>query len=94
MKAARNVFRKAREDPRTGNQVYVAAAMMEFHCSKDPNIAFKIFELGLKVRTCVQYPCCSVATVHNMYVCVRMYHTRYFKCTYCIILYVLYVLSV
>ena len=52
MKAARNVFRKAREDPRTGNQVYVAAAMMEFHCSKDPNIAFKIFELGLKVRTC------------------------------------------
>lgn len=50
MKAARNVFRKAREDTRTGYQVFVAAAMMEYFCSKDANIAFKVFELGLKVR--------------------------------------------
>ena len=51
MKAARNVFRKAREDARSGYQVFVAAAMMEYYCSKDPNIAFKVFELGLKVRS-------------------------------------------
>ena len=49
VKAGRNVFRKAREDSRSRYQVYVAAAMMEYHCSKDTNIAFKIFELGLKV---------------------------------------------
>ena len=50
VKAARNVFRKAREDTKTGYQVFVAAAMMEYYSSKDPNIAFKVFELGLKVR--------------------------------------------
>ena len=29
-------------------QVFVAAALMEYYISKDKNIAFKIFELGLK----------------------------------------------
>lgn len=28
--------------------MYVAAALMEYYCSKDKNIAFRIFELGLK----------------------------------------------
>ena len=29
-------------------QIFVAAALMEYYTSKDKNIAFKIFELGLK----------------------------------------------
>lgn len=29
-------------------QIFVAAALMEYYCSKDKNIAFRIFELGLK----------------------------------------------
>ncbi|XP_076344478.1 cleavage stimulation factor subunit su(f) isoform X2 [Tachypleus tridentatus] len=48
IKSARTVFKKAREDSRSKYHVYVAAALMEYYCSKDKNIAFKIFELGLK----------------------------------------------
>eukprot|EP00057_Strongylocentrotus_purpuratus_P032520 XP_787925.3 PREDICTED: cleavage stimulation factor subunit 3 [Strongylocentrotus purpuratus] len=48
IKAARTVFKKGREDPRSKYHVYVAAALMEYYCSKDSQVAFKIFELGLK----------------------------------------------
>lgn len=48
IKAARAVFKRAREDPRVNHQVYVAAALMEYYCTKDNNIAFNIFNLGLK----------------------------------------------
>ncbi|KAL1140992.1 hypothetical protein AAG570_000918, partial [Ranatra chinensis] len=48
IKSARNVFKKAREDVRSKFQIFVAAALMEYYCSKDKNIAFRIFELGLK----------------------------------------------
>merc|ERR1712226_1193174 len=48
IKAARAVFKRAREDKRSGALVYVAAALIEFYCSKDQNIAYKIFELGLR----------------------------------------------
>lgn len=48
MKSARAAFRKTRENPRTTYQAFVAAAWMEYYCSKDKNVAFKIFELGLK----------------------------------------------
>lgn len=48
IKSARNVFKKAREDPRSRYHVFVAAALMEYYCSKDKDIAFRIFELGLK----------------------------------------------
>ena len=34
IKAARNVFKLAREDTRCGHQVYVAAALMEYNISK------------------------------------------------------------
>lgn len=33
---------------RSRYHVFVAAALMEYYCSKDKNIAFRIFELGLK----------------------------------------------
>ena len=34
IKAARNVFKQAREDPRCSHQIYVAAALMEYNISK------------------------------------------------------------
>ncbi|XP_026322588.1 protein suppressor of forked [Hyposmocoma kahamanoa] len=34
--------------PQSRYHVFVAAALMEYYCSKDKNIAFRIFELGLK----------------------------------------------
>lgn len=48
IKSARGVFKKAREDIRSRYHVFVAAALMEYYCSKDKDIAFRIFELGLK----------------------------------------------
>ena len=48
IKAARLAFKRAREDVRTGSQLYTFDAHMEFYCSKDKNVACKIFELGLK----------------------------------------------
>ncbi|KAI3377834.1 hypothetical protein L3Q82_008973 [Scortum barcoo] len=48
IKSGRTIFKKAREDVRTRHHVYVTAALMEYYCSKDKSVAFKIFELGLK----------------------------------------------
>jgi cleavage stimulation factor subunit 3 len=48
IKSARQVFKKAREDVRSRYHVFVSAALMEYYCSKDKDIAFRIFELGLK----------------------------------------------
>ncbi|MGH0157955.1 UNVERIFIED_CONTAM: hypothetical protein FKN15_034744 [Acipenser sinensis] len=48
IKSGRIIFKKAREDLRTRHHVYVSAALMEYYCSKDKSVAFKIFELGLK----------------------------------------------
>jgi len=48
IKSARNVFKSAREDKRIEFHVFVAAALMEYYCSKEKNIALKILELGLK----------------------------------------------
>ncbi|XP_069684937.1 protein suppressor of forked isoform X2 [Periplaneta americana] len=48
IKSARTVFKRAREDTRSRFHVFVSAALMEYYCSKDKNIAFRIFELGLK----------------------------------------------
>uniref|UniRef100_A0A8P4G862 Cleavage stimulation factor subunit 3 n=1 Tax=Dicentrarchus labrax TaxID=13489 RepID=A0A8P4G862_DICLA len=48
IKSGRTIFKKAREDLRTRHHVYVTAALMEYYCSKDKSVAFKIFELGLK----------------------------------------------
>ncbi|KAH0620859.1 hypothetical protein JD844_021705 [Phrynosoma platyrhinos] len=48
IKSGRMIFKKAREDVRTRHHVYVTAALMEYYCSKDKSVAFKIFELGLK----------------------------------------------
>ncbi|CAH0549003.1 unnamed protein product [Brassicogethes aeneus] len=48
IKSARGVFKVAREDARSKYHIFVCAALMEYYCSKDKNIAFRIFELGLK----------------------------------------------
>jgi len=48
IKAARQVFRLAREDGRIKYHVFIAAAYMEYFSAKDKNLAIKIFDLGLK----------------------------------------------
>ncbi|CED85090.1 mRNA cleavage and polyadenylation factor I complex, subunit RNA14 [Phaffia rhodozyma] len=49
IKYCRTVFAKARKSNSITWQVYEASALMEYHCSKDPSVATRIFELGLKV---------------------------------------------
>ena len=46
--SSRKIFKKAREDPRTQHQAFVAAALMEYYCTKDTKIAGNVFELGFK----------------------------------------------
>ncbi|KAL5010433.1 hypothetical protein ScPMuIL_012738 [Solemya velum] len=48
IKTTRIVFKMAREDPKIDYHVFVAAALIEYYCSKEKTIALKIFELGLK----------------------------------------------
>ncbi len=48
IKGSRLIFSKARKSPFCLAEIFVAAALLEFHCSKDPSIAVKIFELGVK----------------------------------------------
>ncbi|KAI5640431.1 suppressor of forked protein (Suf) domain-containing protein [Phthorimaea operculella] len=61
IKSARSVFKRAREDNRSRYHVFVAAALMEYYCSKDKNIAFRIFELGLnKFAHIPEYVLCYI----------------------------------
>lgn len=46
--AARSIFKKGREDTRTNHHIFVAAALMEYYCTKDQKIASNVFELGFK----------------------------------------------
>lgn len=48
IRSARSVFKRARDDLRSSYQVFVAAAFMEYYCTKDISIALKIFQSGLK----------------------------------------------
>lgn len=48
IRAARQVFKRARDEKRCNHHIYTAAALMEYHCTKDQAIACKIFEHGLK----------------------------------------------
>ena len=48
IRSARTVFKRAREDARITYHVFVAAALIEYFCTKDKNIANKIFQLGCK----------------------------------------------
>lgn len=41
IKSARSVFKRAREDNRAMYHIFVCAAIMEYYCSKDKNIAFR-----------------------------------------------------
>ncbi|KAM6489260.1 Suppressor of forked protein (Suf) domain containing protein [Amanita muscaria] len=47
IKALRAIFGKARRDRWTPWHVFEAAALMEYHCSDDKNVASRIFEKGL-----------------------------------------------
>uniref|UniRef100_A0A6G1SKG0 Cleavage stimulation factor subunit 3 n=2 Tax=Aceria tosichella TaxID=561515 RepID=A0A6G1SKG0_9ACAR len=56
LKAARTIFKKAREEKSIEHQIYTAAALMKYHCTKDQAVACKIFELGLKkFSTCSDF---------------------------------------
>uniref|UniRef100_A0A914I989 Suppressor of forked domain-containing protein n=1 Tax=Globodera rostochiensis TaxID=31243 RepID=A0A914I989_GLORO len=48
VKHSRLVFKRAREDKRSNFHVFVAAAFLEYYCSKRPDVAKRIFDLGLK----------------------------------------------
>jgi cleavage stimulation factor subunit 3 len=48
IKAARLVFSKSRKSTLITNHVYTSSALMEFYVNKDPIVAGKIFELGMK----------------------------------------------
>ena len=48
--SARKIFKKAREDSRVTHHVYIAAALMEYYCTKDKKIAGNVFELGFKTH--------------------------------------------
>ncbi|VDK73511.1 unnamed protein product [Litomosoides sigmodontis] len=45
---ARAVFKRARQDPRCKFHIFVASALMEYYCSKDTDIAIRVFDMGLK----------------------------------------------
>ncbi|KAH8101899.1 hypothetical protein BXZ70DRAFT_932395 [Cristinia sonorae] len=47
-RAARDVFAKARKDKWTPWEVYEAAALMEYHCTKASDVAMRIFERGVE----------------------------------------------
>lgn len=56
LKAARLIFKRAREEQNCDHHLYTAAALMEYHCAKDHSISCKIFELGLKkFSSCPDY---------------------------------------
>lgn len=46
--ASRKFFKRAREDPRATYHLYIAAANLEYFCTKDKTIGFKILHLGAK----------------------------------------------
>ncbi|KAJ8102479.1 hypothetical protein POJ06DRAFT_244736 [Lipomyces tetrasporus] len=48
LKAARQVFSEARKLPYSTHHIFVASALMEYHHNKGPEIASKIFEIGLR----------------------------------------------
>ncbi|KAL0575471.1 mRNA 3'-end-processing protein rna14 [Marasmius crinis-equi] len=47
--ASRPIFGKARKDPFTPWQVYESAALMEYHCSGEKDVAVRIFERGMSL---------------------------------------------
>ncbi|KAI8808347.1 hypothetical protein BJ742DRAFT_288347 [Cladochytrium replicatum] len=48
IKGAREIFKNARKSPSCTYHLFVASALMEYHCSKDSKVAGKLFELGMK----------------------------------------------
>ncbi|KAJ3082107.1 mRNA 3'-end-processing protein rna14 [Quaeritorhiza haematococci] len=50
-KQGRMVFGLARKSPHVTWQIYVASAMMEFHCSKDATVTGRVFEHSMKMFT-------------------------------------------
>ncbi|KAL9712323.1 mRNA 3'-end-processing protein rna14 [Leucoagaricus gongylophorus] len=49
VRSSRAIFGKARKDRWTPWEVFDAAALMEYHCSNEKNVASRIFEKGLEI---------------------------------------------
>jgi len=49
LKSSRTIFAKARRDRWTPWEVYEAAALMEYHCTKALDVASRIFEKGMEI---------------------------------------------
>uniref|UniRef100_A0A8R1XKN9 Suf domain-containing protein n=1 Tax=Onchocerca volvulus TaxID=6282 RepID=A0A8R1XKN9_ONCVO len=45
---ARAIFKRARQDSRCKFHIFVSSALMEYYCSKDTDIAMRVFDMGLK----------------------------------------------
>ena len=56
IKAARQVFSRARKSNLITNHVFTASALMEFYVNKDAVVAGKIFELGMKTFNIAEDP--------------------------------------
>ncbi|KAI8905512.1 hypothetical protein EDD86DRAFT_194001 [Gorgonomyces haynaldii] len=56
IKQARLIFTRARKSKLITSHVYTASALMEFYVNKDPVVAGKIFELGLKTFNIAEDP--------------------------------------
>lgn len=48
IRASRQIFARARRSPFCTWPVYEANALLEYHCSKEPGVATKVFELALR----------------------------------------------
>jgi cleavage stimulation factor subunit 3 len=48
IQGAREVFAKARKNSYCSYQIFVASALFEYQCNKKKEVAFKIFEVGMK----------------------------------------------
>lgn len=86
IKSARSVFKKAREDIRSRYHVFVAASLMEYYCSKDKDIAFRIFELGLKrFGGSPEYVMCYIDYLSHLngnfvFIFFKLFNKLYFYC--------------
>lgn len=74
-------------------QVFVAAALMEYYCSKDKNIAFRIFELGLKkFASNPQYVLCYIDYLSHLngiyFIFLYLYNLKYSFISYYFLIFV------
>ncbi|KAI8897597.1 hypothetical protein BC833DRAFT_649433 [Globomyces pollinis-pini] len=66
IRAARLVFGKARKSTFITSHVFISSALMEYYVNKDPVVAGKIFELGLKSFPIAEDPQAAEYVLHYL----------------------------